>query len=262
MKKSLATVMAVAALSVVCSFSAWAVEGWENRGGDWYYYEPGTGMLVTGWKEIDGKWYYLDGEEGGKMYTGWKAENDKRYYLGSDGAMIKNERFCTCPPGEYGDGYQYFATGDGSILKDFVDDQNKLIYDELGRVKMKNELTVASGIATGEEFYQYLFCDHYIKQSIHSQKENVRYAIAEHLQRYAEKYDKDVRNVKASRYSARFEEWKEKLFKGMSGYVYGTIYEEDFDIYITEVVKGTFETADEFVENLPPYYFKPKQPQI
>ena len=67
MKKSLATVMAVAALSVVCSFSAWAVEGWENRGGDWYYYEPGTGMLVTGWKEIDGKWYYLD--QDGRMAT-------------------------------------------------------------------------------------------------------------------------------------------------------------------------------------------------
>lgn len=261
MKKSLGVIVAAAVLTSVCSFRAWATEGWENQGGDWYYYEPGTGTLVMGWKEIDGKWYYLDGEKGGKMYTGWKEEDNKRYYLGSDGAMIQNSMFCTCPPWGYGDGYVYYATEDGSVRRNMVDNENKIIYDELGRVKMKDALSVASGVATGEDFYQYIVCEHYLEQSVHDQKENVRSAIKEYLEKCAERYDKDVRHVKSSRYSARFEEWKEKLFRGMQDYVYGTIYEEDFDTYIREVVKGTFENADEYVDGLPLYYFEEEQQQ-
>jgi len=237
------------------------VTGWQNQDGKWYYFEPESGAQALGWKQIDGKTYYLDETKGGAMYTGWRNEGGKTYYLGYDGAMMQSTQgvrktFCTCPPGGYGDGYMYEAQEDGSIIKNKVDDEYKIIYDEQGRVKMKDVLSVASGVATGEQFYQYVMCEHYQQQSVHTQKENVRTAIGEHLERYAEKYDEDVRDVKSSKYASRYAEWKEKLLKGLEQYVSGTVYESDFQSYIDAVVAGNFDNADEWVDGLPLYYFE------
>lgn len=245
---------------VMYAFDAegYMITGWQSQDGKWYYFAPEGGAQALGWTQIDGKWYYFDAAKSGAMFTGWKTEGNKTYFFGSDGAMIQGENviFCTCPPGGFSDGYMYQSTADGSIIKNKVDEENKVIYDEYGRVKMKDALSVASGIATGEQFYQYVMCEHNSQQSVHDQKENIRYAIGEHLERYAEKYDENVRNVKSSKYAARYAEWKEKLLKGLEEYISGTIYESDFADYINEVVNDTFDNADHLVENLPLYYFQ------
>lgn len=235
---------------------AYMVTGWQQQEGKWYYFDTESGAQSLGWKQIEGKWYYFDEAKGGEMITGWRTEGSKTYYFDTTGAMIQNNIFCTCPPGGFGDGYMYQASADGSIIKNKVDDANKVIYDENGRVKMKDSLSVASGVASGDQFYQYVMCSHYQAESVHSQKENVRSAIGEHLERYAEKYDEDVRNAKSSKYAARYEEWKTKLLKGLEQYIDGTIYESDFASYIDAVVKDEFDNADEWVENLPLYYFQ------
>ena len=246
---------------VLYNFDAdgYMLTGWAQSDGKWYYFTPGSGAQALNWTQIDGKWYYLDASKGGAMHTGWKTENNKTYYFGSDGAMYQatadqRKIFCTCSTDGSGGGYMYEASLDGSIIKNKNDDVYKIIYDEQGRVKMKDSLSVASGVASGEDFYQYLMCEHYQAQSVHNQKENVRSALGEHMENYAEKYEDDVRG--ARKYAERFAEWKEKLLKGAQKYVNGTVYEEDFKSYIDAVVQGTFENADEWVDGLPLYYFE------
>ncbi len=63
--------------------------GWEQVNGEWYYLEE-SGAMATGWQEVDGTWYYLNNkDEGteGSMATGWKAVDKKWYYLKQSGAM-------------------------------------------------------------------------------------------------------------------------------------------------------------------------------
>lgn len=235
------------------------VTGWQSQEGQWYYFEPESGAQAIGWKQIDGEWYFFDSAKSGVMHKGWRTEGDKTYYFRSNGMMYRKTDadpgiFCTCDTGN-ASGSMYQAREDGSIIKNYVDEEAKVIYDETGRVKMKDVLSVASGVASGDDFYQYVTCPHYQEQHVHNQKENVRTALGEHLEKYAEKYDEDVRDAKSSKRQERYETWKEKLLKGMEKYVYGTIHEEDFNSYIQAVVNNTFDNADEYVDGLPLYYF-------
>ena len=60
--------------------------GWEQSGGNWYYYVDG--VKVTGWKQISsGKWYYFNSS--GVMQTGWTKVSGKWYYMNSSGVMQK-----------------------------------------------------------------------------------------------------------------------------------------------------------------------------
>lgn len=60
-----------------------ALSGWQQNGGNWYYYEGNT--AVTDWKNISGTWYYFDGS--GVMSTNWEKVNGAWYYFSTDGAM-------------------------------------------------------------------------------------------------------------------------------------------------------------------------------
>ena len=59
------------------------LSGWQQNGGNWYYYEGNT--AVTDWKNISGTWYYFDGS--GVMSTNWEKVNGAWYYFSTDGAM-------------------------------------------------------------------------------------------------------------------------------------------------------------------------------
>ena len=59
------------------------LSGWQQNGGNWYYYEGNT--AVTDWKNISGTWYYFDGS--GVMSTNWEKVNGTWYYFNTDGAM-------------------------------------------------------------------------------------------------------------------------------------------------------------------------------
>lgn len=63
--------------------NAATVDGWNNEGSGWYYYENGS--KKSGWFNVNGKWYAAD--DNGTMKTGWYYTNGEWYFLGDDGSM-------------------------------------------------------------------------------------------------------------------------------------------------------------------------------
>lgn len=63
--------------------NATTVEGWNNEGSGWYYYE--NGLKKSGWFNVNGNWYAADYD--GTMRTGWYNTNGEWYFLGDDGSM-------------------------------------------------------------------------------------------------------------------------------------------------------------------------------
>ncbi len=113
-RKVLAGMLAVIALSLIISQSAFAVtKGWNKIGGKLYYYTKSSGELtkLTGLQKIGKKYFYFNGSgvmqkgwvatpEGyrffrktgkkgtiGSMYTGFKAIKGKYYYFDADGIV-------------------------------------------------------------------------------------------------------------------------------------------------------------------------------
>ena len=82
------------------------VGGWVRDGGQWYYLDPASKVMVTGWLAEGGSWYYLtasgamaigwvnDGgtwyflNASGQMATGWIKDRGTWYYLAPSGAMV------------------------------------------------------------------------------------------------------------------------------------------------------------------------------
>ena len=82
------------------------VGGWVRDGGQWYYLDPASKVMVTGWLAEGGSWYYLTAsgamaigwvEDGGTWYflnasgrmaTGWVKDRGTWYYLAPSGAML------------------------------------------------------------------------------------------------------------------------------------------------------------------------------
>jgi 2',3'-cyclic-nucleotide 2'-phosphodiesterase / 3'-nucleotidase / 5'-nucleotidase len=55
-------------------------KGWDLVEGEWYYYNPETGLpSVNEWELVNGKWYFFN--EDAVMETGWLKDGDKWYYL-------------------------------------------------------------------------------------------------------------------------------------------------------------------------------------
>lgn len=61
--------------------------GWEQVGGNWFYFNQ-DGYMKTGWVKDGGKWYYLNSN--GNMATGWLHDGNKWYYLNPNGDMLYN----------------------------------------------------------------------------------------------------------------------------------------------------------------------------
>ncbi len=59
--------------------------GWVKSEGNWYYFDPATGLMQRGKKVIDGKIYSFS--SAGVMKTGWSQESSKWYYYDRSGAM-------------------------------------------------------------------------------------------------------------------------------------------------------------------------------
>lgn len=62
--------------------------GWVKDSGNWYYFDPATGLMQRGKKVIGGVTYSF--ATNGVMKTGWALENSKWYYYSSSGAMQVN----------------------------------------------------------------------------------------------------------------------------------------------------------------------------
>lgn len=78
----LATAIGILAAGQVKS-SAAVYNGWEQSGGNWYYYNSGS--MCTGWVKDGGNWYYLNGD--GSMRTGWIKYEGAWYYINPNGSM-------------------------------------------------------------------------------------------------------------------------------------------------------------------------------
>ncbi len=77
--------------------------GWEEIGGERYYFSPETGAMAIGWQEINGERYYFSPETGA-MAADWQKIGGERYYfLPETGAMaagwrkIDGERYYFLP---------------------------------------------------------------------------------------------------------------------------------------------------------------------
>lgn len=106
------TVLTIGVIGIVASIplgiseaKADIINGWNNKGGNWYFYENGTnksgwfvdngrwyvtdenGVMRTGWYNAGGDWYFLGND--GSMKTGWIMDGSKWYYMENNGAMKK-----------------------------------------------------------------------------------------------------------------------------------------------------------------------------
>lgn len=62
---------------------------WQQDGSGWWLQEDSeTGYAVNGWRQVDGAWYYFDGS--GYMLTSWQNIGDVWYYLYENGVMASN----------------------------------------------------------------------------------------------------------------------------------------------------------------------------
>ena len=61
------------------------VGGWVRDGGQWYYLDPASKVMVTGWLAEGGSWYYLTGS--GAMAIGWANDGGTWYFLNASGQM-------------------------------------------------------------------------------------------------------------------------------------------------------------------------------
>ncbi|NOW84602.1 hypothetical protein B0H39_002483 [Clostridium beijerinckii] len=76
------SLLIVASVITVNSIQANAsTTGWQGNNSEGWWYVDSTGNYVTGWQEIGGQWYYFD-------QNGWMLSNKwiDGYYLSSTGA--------------------------------------------------------------------------------------------------------------------------------------------------------------------------------
>lgn len=66
--------------------------GWHKLNGEKYYFFPDTGIMATGWQEIDGEKYYFFPEIGA-MATKWQEIDEQKYYFSPEtGHMLKGKQ--------------------------------------------------------------------------------------------------------------------------------------------------------------------------
>lgn len=123
------------------------VTGVYKIGGDFYYFDPNSGIMHTGWREdgedtyyygkdgklcfgveqINGEWYYFK-ETNGMMYTGWREDGEYTYYYKDDGKL--------CFGVEEIDGeWYYFKENNGIMHTGWREDgESTYYYGEDGRL--------------------------------------------------------------------------------------------------------------------------------
>lgn len=105
--------------------NAAAVDGWNNEGSGWHYYENGS--KKSGWFNVNGNWYVADDD--GIMKTGWYCTNGEWYFLGDDGSM---------KTGWISDGNTwYYLENNGSMKTGWIESNGNWYYlDSDGTMKI------------------------------------------------------------------------------------------------------------------------------
>jgi len=94
--------------------------GWQEIGGEKYYFSPESGELQTGWQEIGGKRYYFL-PESGEMQTGWQKVKGKAYFLNKNGVLQTSRWIKT-------NGKTYYAGQKGVLSSGWLKNQGKTYY--------------------------------------------------------------------------------------------------------------------------------------
>ncbi|MDO4294614.1 MAG: glucan-binding protein [bacterium] len=109
--KLVAVLSATALLAIGASMTSFAVTGWVNENGTFYYYDSDGDMVTNEWKK-DGNSYFYLGDDGAMVTSSW-VEDD--YYVGPNGAMVTNAWVKTLAddsddtdPEDDGEGWYYF----------------------------------------------------------------------------------------------------------------------------------------------------------
>ncbi len=249
MKKRLAGILVTAALSAAFTSTVWA--DWKKEDSNWYYYSDETGEKMTGWQQVEGLWYYLEPENNGIMHTGWLTLNNKKYFCDwNTGAMKQNQVFCTCNAPVYGDGFLYQALPDGELRRSGEDvnpqdPEERVIYCDDGKLKLKDSISVGRGVATGDSYYQYVLCDHYKEIQYDGFEEDIRNGIIEYTERYNDQYINKVKTASSRTRQERLEKWKESVARKLRQL---RVEDEWIQKYYNDVFTGKFENGDEWVD--------------
>lgn len=108
---------------------------------NWYYAVPSGVLVRNGWWDMDGKRYYFD-PNGYSYRKRWYVDGEKkRYYLDENGILMQDGWFkisVTNPNTGVVSEYWYYATEDGSVLKDgYHEIDSKLYYFDINGTLLK-----------------------------------------------------------------------------------------------------------------------------
>ncbi|WP_394238211.1 hypothetical protein [Niallia oryzisoli] len=87
--------------------------GWQERDGQWYYYDESGSLLANQWIQDNSTWFYVQ-EDGARVSNRTMDINGKGYFFDTDGSMASN--------GWATDGnYWYYAREDGTLWTGWFD---------------------------------------------------------------------------------------------------------------------------------------------
>ncbi len=117
------------------------VTGWQEIGGETYYFHPQDCSMATYWQDLEGKRLYFSGD--GTLDTGFWQIDGERYYFAPDGAMATYWHDIQ--------GSRYYFEEDGTMVTDWQEiDGSRYYFDANG--------VMATGL-TDLKGYHYKFQD-------------------------------------------------------------------------------------------------------
>ena len=214
---------------------AYMMTGWNQMGGNWYYFDPASGAQLQGWQQINGSWYYLNPGDG-VMKTSWFKQGANLYYLDPNGAM-KTGYFDV-------DGLAYHANESGVIYRNTSTEDgngNIFVYDDLGRIKIANKSTrnISKGEDGGSAFQDFLSLEFFgeRKEELIAQAEEV---VNKKMDELYVKYKKKMVDANTTRkINSRTEDWEKSATRALTEL---QVSQEEIDAYLYEVEHNQYQS--------------------
>ena len=110
--------------------AGYMMTGWQQLGGNWYYFDTASGAKALGWVCVDGTNYYFDPLKSGAMQKGWILLDNSWYYLNeSTGGQVNGWL-------EQGGKWYYMNPANGGVMQTgWLDLNGERYYFEGGVMK-------------------------------------------------------------------------------------------------------------------------------
>ena len=89
-KRIIKTSLTAIALMSVTGITSFAVTGWVDEGGTWYYYEDDDEYVYDEWKKSGDHYFYL-GSDGAMLTNSLIDDGSNYYYVNESGAMVTDQ---------------------------------------------------------------------------------------------------------------------------------------------------------------------------